>query len=246
MKLTYGDQTIDLFGEEDFPDGPPKQIFLGLSGGLDSSALLTLIAENFPEIEIFSYVGYDINHPMDHVNAINVYQFLKEKYQNVKIRDQWIFKFDAGEERWESEAKRLIEEGKKPGFLSVRGVAKTLAMGSAINEYWNTNLPNAIRVSGMTSNPPDEEMKKYNFYDNAERRRDKGQNLPVFNGRVYEPLKNVDKKFVAGVYKEYNLMDELFYLTGSCVASPLDQNWTDSACGVCWWCKEKEWAFGEY
>jgi hypothetical protein len=183
---------------------------------------------------------------MDHVNAINVYQFLKEKYNNIKIRDQWIFKFDAGEERWETEAKRLIEEGKKPGFLSVRGVAKTLAMGSAIDEYWNKNLPNAIRVSGMTSNPPVEEMKKYGFYDTAERRRDKGQNLKVFNGRVYEPLKNVDKKFIAGVYKEHNLMDELFYLTGSCVASPLDQNWTDTACGSCWWCKEKYWAFGEY
>ena len=246
MKLTYGGQTIDLFGEEDFPNGPPEQIFLGLSGGLDSSALLYLICENFPEIEIFPYAGNDANHPMDFVNAINVRQYLQEKFPNVKIHDHYMFKFDADQEPWVSKAEALTAEGKKPGFASIRGLAKTLVMNHMINEYLDNNIPDAIRVSGMTSNPPNDVMENGNFFEIAARRRDKGQNLPVFNGRVYQPLINVDKKFIAGIYEEFSLMDDLFYLTGSCVGSPEKQDWGVRGCGECFWCKEKEWAFGEY
>jgi 3'-phosphoadenosine 5'-phosphosulfate sulfotransferase (PAPS reductase)/FAD synthetase len=246
MILTYGDQTIDLFSENDFPCGPPEQIFLGLSGGLDSSALLYLICTHFPDIEIFPYAGNDANHPMDFVNAINVRQWFQEKFPEVKIHNHYMFKFDADVEPWISQAKDLIESGKKPGFASVRGVAKTLVMDHTVDTYQLKNIPNSQRISGMTANPPSEEMKSNNFYDMAERRRDKGQNLSVFKGKVYHPLINVDKKFVAGVYKEHGLMDELFYLTGSCVGSSEAQGWGQHGCGVCFWCNEKKWAFGEY
>ena len=30
MKLTYGNQTIDLFGKEHFPDGPPEKVVVSL------------------------------------------------------------------------------------------------------------------------------------------------------------------------------------------------------------------------
>lgn len=246
MILTYGNQSIDLFGEEDFPDGPPKQIFVGVSGGLDSAALLYLIATKFPEIEIHTYSGNDDNHPMDYLNAINVLQWFEDEFPEIDIRSPYIFKYNGREERWVKEAEELIASGKKPGFSSVAGVAKTVVMNKMINEYWFEHIPDAIRISGMTANPPIEDMKEFGFYDDRESRRDKGQNIPVFSGRVYQPLVNVDKKFVAGVFKEHGLMEELFKLTGSCIATPEQQNWGDSACGKCWWCKEKEWAFGEY
>jgi hypothetical protein len=246
MILTYGGQTIDLFGKEDFPDGPPEQIFLGLSGGLDSSSLLYLIGTNFPEIEVFTYAGNDANHPMDYLNAINVCQYLQEKLPKAKIHSQYIFNFAADEEPWKSKAIELIESGKKPGFASIRGVAKTLVMNHEINKAWDELCPDAIRVSGMTANPPDDEMKKYDFYDLAERRRDQNEKRKPFNGRVYQPLTNVDKKFVSGVYNEHSLMQELFPLTGSCVGSPEQQEWGTKACGKCFWCKEKEWSFGQY
>lgn len=244
MKLTYGGQTIDLFSEEYFPDGPPKQIFLGLSGGLDSSALLYLICENFPEIEVFPYAGNDLNHPMDYLNAINVNQWFMERYN--QVHKTWIFKFDAIEEPYWSRAAEMFEKGETRGFSSVRGLAKTFVMNERLNEYWNKNHRDLVRMSGMTSNPPTDEMKKYDFYDVAERRRDKEVPKTPFTGRTYEPLLVVDKKFVAGVYQEHGLMDELFPMTGSCVGSVASQGYGSHGCGQCFWCKEKEWSFGVY
>ena len=246
MKLTYGDQAIDLFSEDDFPDGPPKQILMGLSGGLDSAALLYLICTHFPDIEIIPYAGNDSFHPMDYLNAINVNQWFQERFPNHNIHTTNIFNFDADEKYWREEAKRLIASGKKPGFTSVRGLAKTLVMDDNIKRLREVVAPDSIRVTGMTANPPEEDMKAGGFYDNAERRRDKGQQLPALRGKVYQPLINVDKKFVAGVFQEHHLMDDLFPLTGSCIGTPDMQNWGTEPCGRCWWCKEKEWAFGVY
>lgn len=246
MKLTYGNQTIDLFGKEDFPDGPPKQIFMGLSGGLDSASLLYLICTHFPNIEVIPYAGNDSFHPMDYLNAINVNQWFQERFPNHNIHTTTIFNFDANEKRWREEAKRLMASGKKPGFTSVRGLAKTLVMNYNIRNIQDSIASDSIRVTGMSANPPDEEMKLNGFYNNAERRRDKGQNLSTLRENVYQPYINVDKAFVAGVFFKHDLMDDLFPLTGSCVGTPDVQNWGTEPCGRCWWCAEKKWAFGKY
>jgi hypothetical protein len=54
---------------------------------------------------------------------------------------------------------------------------------------------------------------------------------------------NVDKKFVAGVYKENGLMDTLFPLTGSCVGTAKQTDNFTKECRQCFWCHEKKWAF---
>ena len=94
----------------------------------------------------------------------------------------------------------------------------------------------------MTANPPVEEQRKYNFYDVAERRRDRRDNNP-FMVKLYQPLMNVDKKFVAGVYKDHKLMDTLYPFTSSCVGSERDTEYFTKGCGKCFWCNEKKWAF---
>ena len=55
MKLTYGEQTIDLFGEDIFPDGPPEKVVISLSGGCDSSSLTYLIRTNYQNIQIYPF-----------------------------------------------------------------------------------------------------------------------------------------------------------------------------------------------
>ena len=55
------------------------------------------------------------------------------------------------------------------------------------------------------------------------------------------PMGAYTKKYVAELYKKYNLMDNLFPITVSCINDlPI------GACKKCWWCKERYWAFGRY
>lgn len=70
------------------------------------------------------------------------------------------------------------------------------------------------------------------------------------NQRYWNPMANIDKKFVAYLYDYYGVRDELFPMTRSCEAKPdpevFDPEFEKVACGRCWWCLERKWAFGEY
>ena len=51
------------------------------------------------------------------------------------------------------------------------------------------------------------------FYNQAERIRDPGEGKMIKNGwSIYHPYINVDKKFVADIFKTHNLMNTLFPL----------------------------------
>ena len=63
------------------------------------------------------------------------------------------------------------------------------------------------------------------------------------NSQMYQPYVNVDKKFVAGVYKDHKLMDTLYPFTSSCVGSERDTEYFTKGCDKCFWCNEKKWAF---
>ena len=62
----------------------------------------------------------------------------------------------------------------------------------------------------------------------------------------YRPFVNVDKKFVADLYKQFDLMDDLFPLTMSCIGFDYQTNYFTEPCKKCYWCHEKKWAFGCY
>jgi hypothetical protein len=104
--------------------------------------------------------------------------------------------------------------------------------------------------NGVTANPPKEVYEK--FYESSGEvlhggtpERDE-PNQPVCNDNTnqpsYRPLINTNKRGVADLYKQYNLMDTLFNETRSCEA------WThnfDEHCNDCWFCKERKWGFGK-
>ena len=52
MKLTYGNQTIDLFSKELFPE-TPKKVVVSLSGGLDSSGTSYFTAKKIGKINTY-------------------------------------------------------------------------------------------------------------------------------------------------------------------------------------------------
>ena len=86
MKLTYGNQTIDLFDK-----GIPKQVLLSLSGGLDSASLLYLILKFFPEVEVIPFTGRDKTAPMDYECAKDILQYMRETFPTVNIRDHDVY-----------------------------------------------------------------------------------------------------------------------------------------------------------
>lgn len=64
----------------------------------------------------------------------------------------------------------------------------------------------------------------------------------LWDNKIYTPLVNMNKKGVAELYQKYKLMESLFPYTRSCVKTTTDFS---KHCGECWWCKEREWAFGK-
>lgn len=117
-------------------------------------------------------------------------------------------------------------------------------------------------VSGITCNPPDGETVEningevVDLTVGAMENR-VGDQHTIWHistegkGDFWSPFANVDKRFVAKMYDEFNVRNELLPLTRSCEKkTPLDQKFDpmfeETTCGNCWWCLERKWAFGSF
>lgn len=98
-----------------------------------------------------------------------------------------------------------------------------------------------ILYEGVTANPPQEVLN--NFTDmTTELDRDSTIIKPVFRTPdLCWPWVNLDKKTIAKIYNEYNLIETLFSITRSCETLSEFEN---RHCGYCWWCQERKWGFG--
>ncbi len=104
--------------------------------------------------------------------------------------------------------------------------------------------------TGITENPPT------NISDNfklkiTETKRNPGVIKPfIVNGVAYTPWTNVDKRSIAKMYNEENLLEDLYSITRSCEYDPTSDYFEKiedpglGHCGECWWCEERKWAFG--
>lgn len=244
MKHTYGNQTVDLFDKKQ-----PEQILLSLSGGLDSAALLYLLLKYYPELNVIPYTGRDVTAPFDYECTLDIISFMRETFPNANLGAQQVYTFDIMDPEWRKKAEDCWEEEKikmPDGTIVARatglsGLVKIIIMREQ-NKDLVQRFPKAMLMTGMTGNPPIEEQKKYGFYDVAERRRDNKNQNPWYS-RLYQPFVNVDKKFVAGIYKEEGLMKTVYPYTSSCVGFPDQTNYYTESCGKCFWCHEKKWAF---
>jgi len=102
-----------------------------------------------------------------------------------------------------------------------------------------------VLYDGITSNPPEGAMP----YDTDQKdRRDSNvtHELITTDGVYHRPFFNTDKKFVADIYKQENLMSNLFPLTWSCEGTFEQTNGYLTPCEDCWWCHERYWAFDRY
>ena len=112
-------------------------------------------------------------------------------------------------------------------------------------DYYRKNKLINIFYTGITANPP-----KFITDTFIEEVSEVDRNPTIMkavlrnNNKTYTPWINIDKKKLAQIYKEYNLIDSLFVHTRSCEWET--QNVQDPKlghCGICWWCQERAWGF---
>ena len=187
----------------------------------------------------------DINHPFDTECARDVLSWFKTNFPKQQIEELELYPFDDLDPNYQEKAKKILNVN--PGYYTaVRGVVKILK-GREIHAQIRKKYPQLLKVTGMSKNPSFEDMKNYDntiLFNNREHRRD-GIREQMQSG-LYQPYLNVDKKFIADIFKKHNLMDDLFERTGSCVGSANVTNGFSEPCKDCWWCHEKRWAFGEF
>lgn len=265
MKFTYYDQTVDLFSEEYFPNGPPNKVVINLSGGLDSAALLFLLCTYFPDVKKHIFTGDNANHPFEFVRAKNIVKFIMTTMPNHNIKSHDILPYNSKDPAVLDEVKQLVsndpnyyysrfplesfsDQHDTDQISFYRKIAKPLINERNVNfikEKYNCSR----NLAAMTQNPPNKEMERLQFANLAETKRNEDcNNVHVFNidGGNYHPFARVNKLFVKGIYEKHDLMESLFRLTSSCVGGADITEYYTKPCEKCFWCHEKKWAFGKF
>jgi hypothetical protein len=282
MKFTYYDQTVDLLPEKYLSYWPTihDRVVINVSGGLDSASLLFLLCKYFPKIEKHVFTGDDVNHPIDAFNAENVVNHIMKKIPSHNIKSHDFISFDDMNPEILKEVKLLVE--KRPEYRTEFPYIKRSLDGRCIphkftdeemfygkiakpllndrnTSYIMKKYKCEVYLSGMTMNPPDDEMKRLKFYHLAEKKRNESykhilevkmqENIKKiykpFN-KGYQPFHKVNKLFVKGILEEHSILDEIYPLTGSCTGGAnITKLWTEP-CKECFWCHERKWAFGKF
>ncbi len=223
------------YGEVDFWDPWPldkfKKIGINLSGGADSSlvAYFTMreLRERKSDAQLNFITGVHNLRPTNIWNAKEIVELFKEWFPDINFGEHYVDYYDKDHEK-----DKVNQHAKHENRLRDEGKIDVL-------------------FHGRTANPDEDEAKQFNLMFKREERRDKHGNTRVpyhenHNKPFYCPFEYVDKRFVADMYKRFNLMEELFPLTASCVEYAAKTDYFTKPCKECWWCREKKWAFGMY
>ncbi len=209
-------------------------IGIGMSGGMDSSMLLWLLAHHISENEldttIHIWTCIHQERPFQAIYAKKAIAFVKEEFPDVKFGQHKIKTTSAAD---------YITNG-------------TNCSWELVNEENVTALFN-----GVTVNPPEEIGKpvwKKRWNRRAESRdwihRDKWSYAIKIIGTnpwhiEYKPFVHTDKRIILAFYKKYGLIASLGALTRSCEGWIEESEKFTKECKGCWWCVEKEWATAE-
>ena len=224
------------FGTVNFWDPYPrlndfKKIGINLSGGADSSLLLFFTCRKLKQLksnaQLNLITGVHNLRPTNIWNAEEIVELFKERFPNLNWGEHYVDYYDKDHEKDKPNKHRKHEDKLR-------------------NE-------NKIEVlfHGRTANPDEKEAIKNNLLYKRETIRDKNShNRKIYHERhgkpFYGPFDNEDKRFIAEMYNKFNLMEDLFPITASCVEYAEETDYFTKPCKKCWWCREKKWAFGMY
>ena len=246
MILKANGQEINFLG---FDTSKFDRVFLALSGGTDSAMILYLLCKYKPDWKIICHTGIDKHKdPWVGEYASEIVTLMKKKFPDVDIIHEQ-YKFDSLDPVTLYYAKKEWNEKEDKSVLpTAQGYSKAYAaqdLKSELRKKYDIKLS----IHGITSNPPLDIQKELGFDKVAEPRRNKTYDEETWkkSGKMhYRPFVNVDKKFVADLYKQFDLMEDLFPLTMSCIGFSDTTNFFTEPCKECYWCHEKMWAFGCY
>ncbi len=245
----------------DYDDnGIPKQVVVSLSGGCDSASAFFLTAKYFPNIEIYPLTLRDVNAPKDADAAIEISKFIKNRFPHSKINDIEVGSYNDLDPTTYHKAEKMIKSRDEYKSLNLVQMSKVNSIDDQNNAFMK-KIGKPLRLDGMTANPPvkirmgfADKMRNYHWpkqWGSFEIERVQGEprrdvfDKPELRYNVYQPFLNVNKRFVAGVFKEENLMKDLYPITRSCVGGKNQTNNFTEWCWQCFWCYEKDWAFNE-
>jgi hypothetical protein len=208
-----------------------KHIGIGMSGGMDSSLLLWLLAhhisENKLDTTIHIWTCIHEEKPGQAVHSKKVVEFVKKEFSNVNFGEHMTRV---------TTAKDYIANG-------------TILAYDLVEKYGITALYN-----GVTLNPPNEigeAVWKHKWETRVGTRNWETRQKWVDINPIkidnpphteYRPFIHSDKRIVLAFYKKYGLYVSLGSLTRSCEGFIETTNYFTETCKECWWCIEKEWA----
>lgn len=192
-----------------------KKIGIKISGGVDSALLSYMLAkhsmDNSLNLKLYPILILEYNSP-DLPNIVtNIIKFI-EKQTNFKFENILTYK-----QKTKDETKVSI----------MRTFEKQLIDNKTV-EYI---------VSGTTHAPKTDDFISTDSKNGPNDRT--GVFKELWDGNIYTPILNKDKREIAELYKKHNLLDSLFPITKSCIVDKKKYN----HCGSCWWCHERKWAF---
>jgi hypothetical protein len=202
-----------------------KNIGLRLSSGTDSALVLFFLAkfiletESF-DIKVFPFLGLNLNNKSynPEPKAKKIVDIIQKLYSKSKIEDLKVFEYS-----------HLDSSVNKNVYIDIGKNAYTEEKNI---ELW---------LTGATLNPPKAIRDLYDINSQKVGFRDDSVQHAKFNNPETAPWLMVNKKFIAHQYYKYNLMENIFPLTESCISQV-----KPFPCKKCFWCVEKYWAFGMY
>jgi len=99
-----------------------------------------------------------------------------------------------------------------------------------------------VLYTAITKCPPREVTDGFKEKNTVAEERDPSKQHPeyIFARKIYRPFYNLDKADIKNLYDELGILDTVFPLSRSCESLEIDTG----HCGKCWWCEERQWAFG--
>jgi hypothetical protein len=201
-------------------------IAVSFSGGIDSSLTMYCLCKTIlefnkqKEVTVYAFNANVLDYEFDEVSktpTLNCYEVITEMFPDIQFGGVHLYDISG------------IPKGQE----------KTPLLRKARNKFQTDHNIHRMLL-GSTKNPPvgaspeiDEAISK----DKVLQQRYREENLPFKN----EPFAKVDKSFLSEIYKQEDLMYDLYPYTVSCV----DMG-KIGPCKKCYWCHEKKWSFGMY